>query len=305
MSNNLITELREKTGAGIVNCRDALRETNNNFEDAVQWLRKKGLSAAAKKSTRAAAQGLVALQLSNDNKQGALIEINSETDFVALNENFQKLVEEISKHAIDCDNIESLNEVKLTSGRSVKDEIIENIATIGENLLLRKTQKLKVENGVISSYVHNAVKGNMGKIGVLVALESDSTDTTALQDLGKKIAMHIAAAKPLYLSKEDVSAEAIEKEKDVFIDQCKSSGKPDNIIASMIQGKLNNFFKEIVLLEQLFVMDNKTTIAEVVKNAAKDLKSDIKLASFLRFELGEGVEVEQSNFAEDVKSLTK
>lgn len=303
MSTSLIAELREKTGAAILNCRDALRETNNNFDDAIQWLRKKGLSAAAKKSSRTAAQGLVAVRLSSDNRSGSLIEINSETDFVALNEGFQKLVEEISNHSVNCNNIETLNSVTLASGRSVKDEIVEHIASIGENLLLRKMHKLEVTNGVISSYIHNAVNGNMGKIAVLVALESETENKEALNELGKRIAMHIAAAKPIYLRREDVPSEAIEKEKSVFVDQCKASGKPDNIIANMIQGKLNNFFKEVVLLDQLFVMDNKLSVAEVIKNAASDLKSDVKLSAFVKFELGEGVEVEQTDFAKDVESI--
>jgi elongation factor Ts len=305
MTINLIKELREKTGAGIIDCRNALNESNNDFESAVQWLRKKGLAAAAKKSSRTAAQGLVAVHVSLDNKSAVSIEMNSETDFVALNEGFQNLVEQVSHHAINFDNVESCQDCKLPSGRSVKEEIVENIATIGENLLLRRLEKVEMHNGIIASYVHNVVKNKMGKIGVLVALESECKDLNALSDLGKKIAMHVAAAKPYYLTREDVPSEAIEKEKDVFVDQCKASGKPENIIANMIQGKINNFFKEVVLLDQIFVMDNKSSIADVIRTASKDLNSEIKLVKFIRFELGEGVEVEQSNFADDVKSMAQ
>lgn len=305
MSMNLIKDLREKTGAGILDCKNALEASGNDYDLAVEWLRKKGLAAAAKKSTKAVAQGLVCASVSSDHKIGTLIEVNSETDFVALNLGFQNLVEDISQASIACNDLEALKLAQLKSEKSVQDTILDNIAVIGENLLLRKFEKVQVKNGIVSYYIHNVVKNKMGKIGVLVALESECDNLDALADLGKKLAMHIAAAKPLYLTQQDVPKEIVEKEREIFSSQCRDSGKPENIILNMIQGKLNNFFKEVVLLDQIFVMDNKSVITEVINNAAKSLNTQIKLQKFVRFELGEGVEILETNFADDVKSMVK
>jgi elongation factor Ts len=312
IDTSLIKKLRESTGAGMMDCRNALIEGANNLDDAIAWLRKKGLSTAAKKADRVAAEGLIGVNLSSDHKRAVAVEVNSETDFVALNENFQNLVESIVLAADKANDIAELESINLASGKAVKEAIVDNIASIGENLLLRRMIKVEVSEGIVASYVHNAtkdkdgnIKKNLGKIGVLVALESNAADVTALQDLGKKIALHIAASKPLYLSKDAIPASVIESETNILTEQCMASGKPENIVKNMVQGKLNNFYTDNVLLNQIFVMDNKSTIQELVANTAKNLGVEIKLASFVRFECGEGVEVVKSDFAAEVAKMSQ
>lgn len=298
----LVKDLRTKTGAGMMDCKKALVEANGDFEQAVDWLRTKGLAAAAKKSGRIAAEGLTAVCVKGT--KGAAIEINSETDFVAKNEIFQGLVNEVSSLAIDHDSIESLKAAKTKSTKSIEDEVISNVATIGENLNLRRMQSISVSDGVIASYIHNSVTEDMGKISVLVALESTG-DKTKLMDTAKQLAMHIAAARPECLDKESVNPELIQREKDIFTEQSKSSGKSDEIIEKMIVGRIRKFLEEIVLLDQVFVIDGKTKISDLIANLAKELGTPVVLKSYVRFELGEGIEKEESNFAEEVAAVVK
>lgn len=298
----LVKDLRTKTGAGMMDCKKALVEAKGDFEAAVDWLRTKGLAAAAKKAGRLAAEGLTATCV--DGTEGAAIEINSETDFVAKNEVFQRIVKEVSALAVGQDSLESLKATITKSGKSVEDEIVANIATIGENLNLRRMQVVSVSDGVIASYIHNASADNMGKIAVLVALES-SGDKTKLMEVGKQIAMHIAAARPECLNKESVDPALVQREKDIFTQQSRASGKPDNIIEKMIEGRIRKFLEEIVLLDQVFVIDGKTRISDVIANLAKELGTSVELKSYVRFELGEGVEKEEKNFADEVAAVAK
>jgi elongation factor Ts len=302
ISATLVRDLRTKTGAGMMDCKKALTETAGDFEAAIDWLRTKGLAAAAKKAGRVAAEGLTAAKVVGT--KGAAIEINSETDFVSRNESFQALVSQVAEKAVECSDLEALKNTKTASGKSVEDLIIENIATIGENLNLRRMQYVEVQNGVIASYVHNAVTDGMGKISVLVALESTG-DKNKLMELGKQLAMHIAAAKPECLTQDEVDPALIQKEKDIFTEQSRASGKSDDIIEKMIVGRIRKFLEEIVLLDQLFVIDGKTKIADVVANAAKDVGAPVTLTKYVRLEIGEGIEKEEKNFAEEVAAVTK
>jgi elongation factor Ts len=300
ISASLVKDLREKTGAGMMDCKKALLETNGDFESAVDWLRTKGLAAAAKKAGRVAAEGLTAVCVKAT--QGAAIEINSETDFVSRNEIFQNLVKNVAELAVGLDNIDSLKVAKSQSGKSVEEEIANNVATIGENLSLRRMQTLSVKDGVIASYVHNSSAENMGMISVLVALES-SGDKAKLMETGKQIAMHVAASRPQTLNKEGVSQDMIQREKDIFTEQSRASGKPDDIIAKMIEGRIRKFLEEIVLLDQVFVMDGKTKISDVISLLAKELGTSVELKSYIRFERGEGIEKEEKNFADEVAAV--
>ncbi len=299
---SLVKELREKTGAGMMDCKKALTENNGDFQAAVDWLRTKGLAAAAKKADRVAAEGLVALKV--DGLVAAAAEINSETDFVARNDKFQNLVREVTNLALKHHDLDSLKAAVMVDGKTVAENIIENIATIGENMNLRRVATLKVSEGVIASYVHNAVADGMGKIAVLVALES-SADKVKLAALGKQLAMHIAAAKPQSLDSTGVDQALISKEKEIFVEQSRASGKPDNIIEKMVEGRIRKFLEEIVLLEQVFVIDGKIRISEVLANASKELGTPVKISSFVRYELGEGIEQEEKNFADEVAAVIK
>lgn len=294
---NLVKELREKTGVGMMDCKKALTETNGDFEAAVDWLRKKGLSTAAKKAGRVAAEGLVAAIV--EGNIAAVVEVNSETDFVARNEKFQALTSDIAKLALKCKDIDALKATKMSSGKTVDEEVVEHIATIGENLHLRRMMVLSVENGVIASYVHNAVTDGLGKIAVLVALESTGSKDK-LQTLAKQIAMHVAAAKPQSLDIASIDPALVARERDIFFEQSRASGKPDNIIEKMVDGRIRKFYEESVLLEQVFVIDGKTKISDVVENAAKEIGSPIILKAFTRFEIGEGIEQEKKDFAAEV-----
>jgi len=293
-----VKELRERTGAGMMDCKKALAENNGELEAAVDWLRAKGLAAAAKKAGRTAAEGLVGVAV--EGTRGAVVEVNSETDFVAKNEQFQEFVREVSKLALDAGgDVEALKNAAYPGGATVADKLTDNIATIGENQSLRRAAVLEVPEGAVVSYVHNAAAPGMGKIGVLVALES-SAPAEALQALGKQIAMHIAAANPLALDAEGLDASLLERERAIAVEKANESGKPANIVEKMVDGTMAKFRKEHSLLSQLFVMDNKTPVADVVAAAAKEAGSPIRLKAFERFQLGEGIEKAESDFAAEV-----
>ncbi len=296
----LVKSLRESTGAGMMDCKKALNETGGDMEAAVDWLRKKGLAAAAKKAGRTAAEGLVAILA--DGPKGAVVEMNAETDFVARNDQFQAFVTALAPLAIEADG--DLDKMKALpfpggEGRTVEEQVTHQIATIGENMNLRRISALSVDQGVVAAYMHNAVKPGLGKIGVLVALKS-AADPAKLEDLGRQVAMHVAAASPKYAFISEVDAEALDRERSVLTEQAKASGKPDNIIEKMVEGRLRKFYEEVVLVEQIFVMDNETKISKVLEKAGKELGSPIELVGFTRFQLGEGIEKEESDFAAEV-----
>ena len=293
-----VKELRERTGAGMMDCKKALAENNGEMEASIDWLRAKGLAAAAKKAGRTAAEGLVGVVV--EGTRGAVVEVNSETDFVAKNEIFQDFVRNVAKLALEHGtNVESLGAAQYPGGGTVQEKLTDNIAKIGENQSLRRAAVLEVNEGAVVSYVHNQVVPGLGKIGVLVALESAAPAET-LQALGKQIAMHVAAAHPLALSAEELPADLIERERSIAVEKAKESGKPDNIVEKMVEGSLAKFRKESALLTQLFVIDNKTPVAEVVASAAKEAGTGIQLIGFVRFQLGEGIEKQQSDFAAEV-----
>ena len=293
-----VKELRERTGAGMMDCKKALAETNGEMEPAIDWLRAKGLSAAAKKAGRTAAEGLVGVTV--EGKRGAVVEVNSETDFVAKNELFQDFVRNVAKLALEHGtDVEELGAAQYPGGGTVAEALTENIAKIGENQSLRRAAVLEVGEGAIVPYVHNQVAPGLGKIGVLVALESAAPAET-LTALGKQIAMHVAAAHPLALDADSLDPELIERERGIAMEKAKESGKPQDIVAKMVEGGLAKFRKEHALTTQLFVMDNKTPVAEVVASAAKDAGTGIVLAGFVRFQLGEGIEKKESDFAAEV-----
>ena len=293
-----VKELRERTGAGMMDCKKALAETNGDMEAAIDWLRAKGLSAAAKKAGRTAAEGLVGVAV--EGTRGAAVEVNSETDFVAKNEQFQDFVRNVAQIALkDGGDVEALSAAAYPSGGTVAEALTNNIATIGENQSLRRTTVVNVNEGVIVPYVHNQVAPGLGKIGVLVALESAAPAET-LTALGKQIAMHVAAANPLALNGDELDADLVERERSIAMEKAKESGKPQNIVEKMVEGGLAKFRKDNALLSQLFVMDNKTPVADVVAQAAKDAGTAITLAGFVRYQLGEGIEKKQEDFAAEV-----
>ncbi|WP_064429403.1 translation elongation factor Ts [Rickettsia sp. Tenjiku01] len=298
-----VKELREKTGAGMMDCKKALIETSGNFEEAIDFLRKKGLAAAAKKAGRIASEGLTAAKV--DGLTGVVIEVNSETDFVARNEQFQDLVKDIANLAVIAKTIDMLKTFKMQSGKSVEEEIIENIATIGENLTLRRMDILEISEGAIGSYVHNEVVPNLGKISVLVGLASNAKDKAKLEALAKQIAVHVAGNNPQSIDDSSLDQALVERERKVFFEKSKEEGKPDNIIAKMVEGRIRKFFSEVVLLQQNFLFEPKLTVAEVIKNAEKELGAEIKIAKFIRYELGEGIEHEEKNFADEVAAITQ
>ncbi len=305
VNSNLIRQLRDKTGAGILDCKSALLENDGNLDKSIDWLRKKGLSVAAKKSGRVAAQGLVGTYVSGN--VGCIIEVNSQTDFVSRNEVFQKFVENCCKLGINSNSdINLLYKMKyLNSDRTVKEELTNNIATIGENLNVRRVELVKLKNeGVIISYVHNSVVDNMGKIGVLICLES-SAEKDLLIETGKKIAMHVAATNPLSISINDLNKEIIEKEKMILTEQALSSGKTKEIAEKMVEGRMKKFFQEVVLESQTFVMDENLTIKSLLENFAKITNNEVKITDFKKLVLGEGIEVEEKDFAEEVAATVK
>lgn len=300
VTSALVRELREKSGAGMMDCKKALVESQGNIEEAIDWLRKKGLATAAKKAGRVAAEGLVGVSTSGN--VGAIVEVNAETDFVARNDIFQNFVRNVSDIALKNDgDSQALKAKKYDAQRTVEEEITHLIATIGENMNFRRVAKLSVPKGVISSYIHNAVVPGLGKIGVLVALES-AGDPTKLNELGKKIAMHIVAASPIALTIGEVDASALERERNVLIEQARASGRPEDIIAKMVEGRIRKFYDEVVLMEQVFVLDGQTKISQVVEQASKDLGTPVKLAGYIKFVLGEGIEKAESDFAAEVQA---
>jgi len=293
-----VKELRERTGAGMMDCKKALAEANGEMEAAIDWLRAKGLAAAAKKAGRTAAEGLVGVAV--EGNRGAVVEVNSETDFVAKNEIFQDFVRNVAKLALQHGtDVEALGAAQYPEGGTVQEKLTDNIAKIGENQSLRRAAIVEVSEGAIVPYVHNQVAPGLGKIGVLVALESAAPAET-LKALGKQIAMHVAAAHPLALDAGSLDPALIERERSIAMEKARESGKPQNIIEKMVEGGLAKFRKENALLSQLFVMDGKTPVAEVVASAAKDAGTGIELKSFVRFQIGEGIEKKQEDFAAEV-----
>ncbi|MEA3034802.1 MAG: elongation factor Ts [Sphingomonadales bacterium] len=297
-----VKELRERTGAGMMDCKKALGETQGDMEAAIDWLRTKGLAAAAKKAGRTAAEGLVGVAVRGT--RGAVVEVNSETDFVAKNEQFQEFVRSVASLALDAgSDVEALKAAQWPAGGSVDEKLTANIATIGENQSLRRAALLEVGDGVVVSYVHNAAAPGLGKIGVLVALES-AGEKAALEALGKQLAMHIAAANPLALRGEDLDPDLVERERTIASEKAKESGKPANIVEKMVEGAIAKFRKEMAFLSQLFVIDNKTKVEDVVASHAKQIGAPIAIPGFVRFQLGEGIEKKESDFAAEVAAAS-
>ncbi|BBK42861.1 elongation factor Ts [Allostella vacuolata] len=294
----LVKELREKTGAGMMDCKKALAENSGDIEAAIDWLRKKGLSAASKKAGRVAAEGLVGVAASGN--RGAVVEVNAETDFVARNEIFQGYVRQVADGALQVGaDLDLLKAMMLPTGRTAADELTHLIATIGENMALRRATRLEVSEGVVASYVHNATAAGLGKIGVLVALES-AGDKARLEALGRQLAMHVAAANPLFLDVASVDGSALDRERDVLREQARASGKAEAIIDKMVEGRLRKYYEETVLLEQVFVVDGETRVTKIVEGVAKEIGQPIKVTGFARYALGEGIEKAQSDFAAEV-----
>ncbi|MCJ9428750.1 translation elongation factor Ts [Kordiimonas marina] len=295
----LVKELREKSGAGMMDCKKALAENDGDLEAAVDWLRTKGLAAAAKKSGRIAAEGLVGIKA--EGNKAAAIEVNSETDFVARNELFQKFVSDLAGVAFEVGtDVEAIKAAPYPgAGKPVAEVLTDNIAKIGENQSIRRAAVLEVDEGYVASYVHSAVADGMGKIAVLVALKSTAGED-ALAALGKQLAMHIAAANPASLSEADLDPELVEREKQVQIEKAKESGKPMEIIEKMIVGRMRKYYEEVVLLNQIFVIDGETKISDVVAKAAKDAGAPIELVGFVRMEMGEGLAKKEEDFAAEV-----
>jgi len=296
---SLVKELREKTGVGMMDCKKALNENDGDLEAAVDWLRKQGLSAAAKKAGRIAAEGLVGV--ATGGTRGAVVEVNAETDFVARNDSFQDFVQSVADLALEgADTLEKLSAAAYPGGDgSVSDKLTALIATIGENMNLRRVDALSVTNGAVVSYMHNAQASGIGKIGVLVALESEG-DADKLAEFGKQLAMHVAAADPQALTRDDVDQSALDRERDVLAEQARASGKPEEIVQKMVDGRMRKYFEEVCLMEQAFVIDPDSTVAKAVEAAAKDIGAPVKVTGFLRFALGEGLEKKQEDFAAEV-----
>jgi len=296
----MVKDLRDKTGAGMMDCKTALGETNGDMEAAIDWLRKKGISKAAKKAGRAAAEGLIGVAVGGD--AGALVEVNAETDFVARNEEFKGFVKSAAQFALEeGGDLEKLLNRKMGS-ESVQHTLTELVAKIGENMSVRRTVALAVDPGVVSAYVHNATSPELGKIGVLVALKSTAAKAK-LAALGRQIAMHVAAAAPLALTPAHLPAEVVERERAIQMEIAKQSGKPDNVIEKMMEGRMRKFYEETVLLQQTFVIDGESRIEKVVERAAKEFGTPVEIAGFVRFQVGEGIEKAESDFADEVKQM--
>jgi elongation factor Ts len=300
---SLVKELRERTGAGMMDCKKALTATDGDPEAAADWLRTKGLAAAAKRSGKVAAEGLVGI--ASGAQSAAIVEINSETDFVARNDSFQAFVKEVAGLAL-----ESAGDVDALAGasypgaaRTVAEETTNLTATIGEHISVRRAQAISVEKGVVATYIHGALSPGVGRIGVAVALESEG-DPAKLTEFGKQVAMHVAATGPKALSPEDLNADEIARERAVLAEQARESGKPDNIIEKMVEGRLRKFYEEVVLLEQTFVIDNETKVTDAVDAAAAEIGSSVRISGFIRFAVGEGIEKQESNFAAEVAAQT-
>ena len=295
----LVKELRERSGAGMMDCKKALSENDGDLEAAIDWLRAKGLASAGKKQSRVAAEGLVALKA--EGTKATAVEVNSETDFVARNEQFQGLVGDIAAVALEAgDDVDAINAAAYPgSSKTVAETLTDTIATIGENMNIRRAKTVEVENGLVASYVHGAVADGMGKIAVLVGLKSDA-GTDILAGLGKQLAMHIAAANPASLSEDDLDPEMVEREKQVQMDKARESGKPEAIIEKMIVGRMRKYLEEVVLMHQTFVIDGESKISSVIAAAAKEAGTSIELVEFVRMEVGEGLEKKEDDFAAEV-----
>jgi len=300
----MVKELREKTGAGMMDCKKALGETNGDMEAAIDWLRAKGIAKADKKSGRAAAEGLIGI--TSTGTTAVVIELNSETDFVARNDAFQDLVRGVAKVAVETDGtVETISAANYpATGKSVGETITDAIATIGENMSLRRSAILSVDDGVVATYVHNAVADGLGKLGVLVALKSTG-DKDALNTIGRQVAMHIAATNPLAIRSSEVDPAVAERERNIFIEQARESGKPEAIIEKMVDGRMRKFFEEVALLSQAFVMNPDLTVEAAVKEAEKTVGAPIEVTGMARLLLGEGVEKEESDFAAEVAAVAK
>ena len=298
----MVKELRDATSAGMMDCKKALNETGGDLEAAADWLRKKGIAKAGKKAGRVAAEGLVAA--ATNGTKGVVVEVNSETDFVARNDIFQQTVAKIAQTGLSTSSTEELAAAELEGGKSVTDYLTELVGKIGENMSFRRMEALEVKSGVVASYIHNAVATDMGKIGVLVALESEG-DTAKLEELAKKIAMHVAATAPLANTVADLDDAVVAKEREMLKAEALESGKPEAIVDKMVEGRIQKFFKESVLATQIFVMDGERSISKVLEDEGKALGADITLAGFVRMAVGEGIEKKEENFAEEVASLNK
>ena len=292
----LVKELRDKTSAGMMDCKKALNESNGDMEAAIDWLRTKGIAKADKKAGRVAAEGLVAV--ATQGTTGVLVEVNSETDFVSRNEGFQMAVAQIASTALSVDNTEALRDAQI-DGKTVTTFLTDLVAKIGENMSLRRMEKLSVSSGVVEGYIHNSAAPGMGRIGVLVALESTG-DTDKLNALAKKIAMHIAATSPLALTTDDLDQDLVAKERKALKDEAIESGKPEAIVDKMVEGRMVKFFKESVLMTQMFVMDPDHNVETIIANEAKALGADIKMTGYVRMEVGDGIEKKEENFAAEV-----
>ena len=299
-----VKELRELSGAGMMDCKAALAETNGDMEAAIDWLRKKGIAKADKKAGRTAAEGLVGVA-SNGNK-AVLVEVNSETDFVARNDAFQNIVRNVAKAALNTDG--TLEKISISiypdSDKTVADTIKDAIGTIGENMTFRRSAELSVDNGVVATYIHNGIGDGLGKIGVLVAIETNG-DKEAAERFGRQVAMHVAASNPLALTPEEVDPAAVEREKAIYSEQAQQSGKPANIVEKMVEGRMRKFYEEVVLLSQAFVVNPDETVSQALKEAEKEIGAPAKITGFVRFALGEGIEKEQSDFAAEVAAAVK
>jgi elongation factor Ts len=299
-----VKELREISGAGMMDCKTALTETNGDMEAAVDWLRAKGISKADKKAGRTAAEGLVGV--ATNGKKSVVVEVNSETDFVARNDAFQDIVRNVANVALTTDGSTAAVAAATypTSGKSVVDTIKDAVGTIGENLSFRRSAALTVSEGVVATYIHNAVSDGLGKLGVLVAIETTG-NADAANAFGRQVAMHVAATNPLALTASEVDPAAVEREKAVFTESARQSGKPDNIIEKMVEGRLRKFYEEVVLLSQAFVINPDLTVEAALKEAEKTIGAPAKITAFVRFALGEGIEKEETDFAAEVAAAVK
>ena len=294
----MVKDLREKTGAGMMDCKAALTETMGDVEAAIDWLRAKGLSKAAKKAGRVAAEGLIAVAAAD--KRAVMVEVNSETDFVARNAEFQQLASGIAQAALSTDgSLAAIQAAKLAGGVAVEDAVKAAIATIGENISLRRAASISVGEGVVASYVHGAVAPGLGKIGVIVGLESKG-DAGKLAQVGRQVAMHIAAANPLAIRADELDPEVVQRERAIFAEQARESGKPESIIEKMVEGRVRKFYEEVLLLSQMFVVDTDKTVEAALKAAEADVGAPIAVSGFIAFRLGEGVEREETDFAAEV-----
>jgi elongation factor Ts len=302
ITTTLVKDLRARTGAGMMDCKKALTETRGDLEAAVDWLRTKGLAAAAKKAGRVAAEGLIGVAVAGNT--GAMAEVNSETDFVARNEQFQNLAAAVARIALGAEgDVERTAKAAVPgTGRTVAEEIVHAVATIGENISLRRVAQVAVAQGVVASYVHGAVRPGLGRIGVLVGIES-AGNSEVLEAVGKQLAMHIAAANPLAVTAEALDPAVVERERAIHMEQAKASGKPAQIVEKMVTGRLRKFFEEVVLLDQTFVIDGETRVSKVLEEASKRAGAPVRVSGFVRFALGEGIEKPTDDFAQEVAKM--